>query len=108
MNRTPPKITLDTPIGPDVNLDAEDVRLADGTRLTNHLADKITVDILRAAGRPSLTAPGVHSPSVTLRFPAASLARLDAEASKRGVRRSDIVREAVEAFLPPISPRERG
>lgn len=99
MNRTPPRVTLDTPIGADVDLDAEDIRLADGTRLTREVADEITADVPRAAGRPSLTAPGVHSPSLTLRFPATTLARLDAEASRRGVRRSQIVREAVEAYL---------
>ena len=33
-HRTPPAVTPATPIGPDVDLDTQDVRLADGSRLT--------------------------------------------------------------------------
>ncbi|HEX9539297.1 MAG TPA: hypothetical protein VGA04_14110 [Streptosporangiaceae bacterium] len=40
----PPRVTPDTPIGPDVDLNRDDVGLADGTRLTDtivgHIADQ--------------------------------------------------------------------
>jgi hypothetical protein len=52
--RRPPVITPDTGIDPDVDLDQENVRLRDGTRLTNELAQVITEDVHRAVGRSSL------------------------------------------------------
>ena len=36
---TPPSSTDDTPIGPDVDLKRDDVRLKDGTRLTDEIVD---------------------------------------------------------------------
>jgi hypothetical protein len=50
--RRPPVIASDTQVGPDVELDRGDVRLRDGTRLTNELAEAITEDVRRTAGRP--------------------------------------------------------
>ena len=45
-------------IGPDIDLDAEDVRLRDGTRLTEALAEEMAEEavaaILRARGRRAL------------------------------------------------------
>ena len=43
--RTPPRITTDTPIGPDVDVDREDIQLADGTRLTEEIADLSLIHI---------------------------------------------------------------
>ncbi len=41
--------------GPDVDLDVEDIRLRDGTRLTNERADEIAEETLTIArGRPVL------------------------------------------------------
>lgn len=97
--RTPPKIALDTPIGPDVDLETEEIRLADGTRFTNEIAEEINEQALRAAGRPSLSAPGQHSPSVTVRLPQHLADKLDAKAASTGKRRSQIVREALESAL---------
>ena len=51
--RTPPPITSSTPIGPDVDLDRDDVRLADGTRLTEQKAADI-VDAGPAPRRPTV------------------------------------------------------
>ncbi|WP_296138747.1 ribbon-helix-helix domain-containing protein [uncultured Tessaracoccus sp.] len=53
----------------------------------------------RAVGRPSLSAPGVHSPSVTVRLPEELNAKLEQAAARTGKRRSQIVREALEALL---------
>lgn len=100
MSTIPPRVTLDTPFGPDVDLNVEDVRWESGHRVTQSAVDDLVTDLHeRTAGRPSLTAPGAHSPSVTLRFPTPVLERIDAEAARRGVRRSEIVREAVELYL---------
>ena len=56
--RQPPRVSDDSPIGPDVDLERDDIRLADGTRLTPDIAAGIAEDVRRAAGRPSLTGPG--------------------------------------------------
>ncbi len=39
--RTPPSVTDATRIGPDVDLDREDIRLANGIRLTDAVADEV-------------------------------------------------------------------
>ncbi len=49
--RTPPAVTPTTPIGPDVDLEAEDVRLVDGTRLTEDRAAEIVDEVRRRVGR---------------------------------------------------------
>lgn len=98
MSRTPPHITLDTPLGRTVDLEVEDIRLPSGARLTDEVVAEL-VEAARTAGRPSLTAPGKHSPSVTVRLPESLNERLDAEALRTGRRRSAIVREALEARL---------
>ncbi|HCW41758.1 MAG TPA: CopG family transcriptional regulator, partial [Cutibacterium acnes] len=46
-----------------------------------------------------LSSPGVRSPSVTVRLPQGLNAKLDHEAARTGKRRSEIVREALEAAL---------
>ena len=53
--RTPPKVTPDTPIGRDVDLDQDDVRLNDGTRLTEDIATDIVEQVRRSTGRPPLS-----------------------------------------------------
>ncbi|MGJ3507765.1 ribbon-helix-helix protein, CopG family [Enemella sp. A6] len=95
--RTPPKITPDTPIRSDVDLEVEDVRLPSGRRVT----DDVVADLIETArvGRPSLTAPGRHSPSITLRLPKELLDRLDEEVERTGRRRSEIIREALNDKL---------
>ncbi|MBK8462396.1 MAG: ribbon-helix-helix protein, CopG family [Nigerium sp.] len=98
MKRTPPRVTTDTPIGPDVDLTAEVVTTADGHRLTDEVVADL-VEQARTAGRPSLTAPGERSPQVTLRLPAGLLERLDAEARRRGVRRSVVIRDMLAEHL---------
>lgn len=47
-----------------VDLDQEDYRLADGTRLTEAKAEELAAEVLARAGRgrPSLTEPGARSP----------------------------------------------
>ena len=53
----------------------------------------------RMVGRPSLTAPGRHSPALNLRLPETTKQRLVEVATARGVRQSTIVRQALEEYL---------
>jgi hypothetical protein len=95
----PPHINRDTPIGPDVDLDADDVRLADGTRLTNEVAAQVVQDARRAAGRPSLTGPGKHSPQVSARVPAELRDAAERQAKREGKSVSQLIRELLERYL---------
>ncbi|WP_414696476.1 CopG family ribbon-helix-helix protein [Pengzhenrongella sp.] len=68
----------------------------------NHLscADEVAADVLlRTPGRPSLSGAGETSPSLTIRLPAASRARLDALAARDERRASEIVRDALDEYL---------
>lgn len=87
-------------IEPDVDLEKEVVLLPSGERLTEAVVERI-VDEARAAmaGRPSLTAPGTRSPEVKARVPRQTKERLDAVAAKRGTTASEIIREALDAYL---------
>jgi predicted HicB family RNase H-like nuclease len=97
--RPPPSINRDTPIGPDVNLDQEDVRLADGTRLTGEAATQIIQDARRAAGRPSLTGQGKHSPQVSARVPPELRDAAERQARREGKSVSQLIRELLERYL---------
>ena len=97
--RQPPHISRDTPIGPDVNLDRDDVRLADGTRLTTEAAAQIVTDARRATGRPSLTGPGKHSPQVSARVPAELRDAAERQARREGKSVSQLIRELLERYL---------
>ena len=92
-----PAVTSDSPIGPDVDLDAEDVRLADGTRLTEQRAAEIVDEVRRRGGRPSLTGEAVASPRIAFRVTPGvrdSAARI---ANREGKTISQLAREALEA-----------
>lgn len=52
-----------------------------------------------AAGRPSLTAPGQHSPHVAFRVPADIAEQLDTLSRQRGISRSALAREALTDYL---------
>ncbi len=95
----PPRIARDTPIGPDVDLAEEDVRLADGTRLTDDIATEIVHDTRRAAGRPSLTGLGKHSPQVSARVPAELRDAAEQQARREGKSVSQLIRELLERYL---------
>ena len=92
----PPQVTLETPIGPDIDLDEEDVRLADGTRLTPNAAEEIVERARRAAGRPSLSGESRHSPQIAFRVPRKLRDRAARVAAKEGKTVSELAREALE------------
>jgi len=84
-----------------VDLDKQDVRLADGTRLTEAKAAALAAEILERAGRgrPSLSRSGTRSPQLRLSVPDELRSRLlqRAEDEHRSV--SHLVREALEHYL---------
>lgn len=99
--RRPPIVRLDTPIGPDADLDREDVRLADGTRLTAKRAAEIVQDVQRQAraGRPSLAGNEGRSPQITFRAPVSLHDAAERQARREGKTVSQLAREALERYL---------
>ena len=92
-----PAVTSDSPIGPDVDLDAEDVRLADGTRLTEQRAAEIVDEVRRRGGRPSLTGEAAASPRIAFRVTPGVRDRAAQVAAREGKTVSQLAREALEA-----------
>jgi hypothetical protein len=95
--RAAPKITGETPIGEDVDLEQEDVRLPDGTRLTDELVDAIVDDVKRRGGRPSLTGESSVSPRISFRVTPDIRDRAGDLADREGKTVSQLAREALEA-----------
>jgi predicted HicB family RNase H-like nuclease len=95
--RTKPKITSETPIGKDVDLKRENVRLPDGTRLTDELVDEILEEVRRKGGRPSLTGDASVSPRVSFRVTPGVRERAAIIAEREGKTISQLAREALEA-----------
>jgi predicted HicB family RNase H-like nuclease len=83
----------------EVDLEREDVRLRDGTRLTQHVADAIVADVRRKVGRPSLTGEAAASPRVSFRLSPEVRARAAALAEREGKTISQLAREALEAHV---------
>lgn len=92
----PGRIPQDITVRP-IDLDSEEFYVG-GDRLTEQRAAKLA-DRLERGGRPSLSGPGRHSPSVTLRLPEQTKGRLDRLARSQGRRRSDVIRAAVDEYL---------
>lgn len=85
----------------DVDLDVEDNRLPDGTRLTEAAAAEFAQEALRASGRgrPSLTGPGRRSPQLRLSVPEDLREGLKARAEAEHRSVSELAREAIERYL---------
>ena len=94
--RKAPEVTTTTPIGPDVDLDNEDIRLADGTRLTEQVAENIVEETLRKVGRPSLSGARERSPQIAFRVAPSVRERAAEVAAKEGKTVSELAREALE------------
>lgn len=95
--RTPPKITSATPVGRDLDLELDDVRLADGTRLTDEVVAEIVEQARRSVGRPSLSGHAVSSPQIAFRVPKEVRDRAAELAAREGKTVSQLAREALEA-----------
>ncbi len=94
--RERPKVTLDTPIGPDVDLEKEVVRDKKGRRITNAYVDRL-VETARKPGRPSLE--NGRSPAIAFRLPRELRQRAEAVAAREGKTVSELAREALESRL---------
>ncbi|MGH3549437.1 MAG: ribbon-helix-helix protein, CopG family [Pseudonocardiaceae bacterium] len=91
-------------LGPDIDLDAEDVRRPDGTRLSEHAAQQLASEAITTGrrGRPAVdpdVSPGERSPRVTFRVPAQTRRQLEQRARDQGRPVADVLREAVERYL---------
>jgi len=73
-----------TPIGVDVDVDREDIRLANGTRLTNEVAEEIVEQVRRSSGRPSLSGKAAASPQIAFRVAPAVRDRAAEVAAREG------------------------
>lgn len=84
-----------------VDLDAVEVRLPDGTRLSEARAQELAQEIYEKAhaGRPSLTKPGVRSPQLHFALPAELKEQLQARAGAEHRTASALAREALERYL---------
>ena len=100
MSKPSPRRNQSTPApDEDIDLNAVDVRLTDGTRLTDAVADAIVTDVRQRAGRPSLTGEAAVSPRVSFRLTPEALHKAAAVASQEGKTISQLAREALEARL---------
>jgi predicted DNA-binding protein len=81
-----------------VDLDREDIRLADGTRLTQEAADRIVTQA-RRGGRPSLSGETSASPQIAFRVSPAVRDKAAAVASAEHKTISGLAREALERYL---------
>lgn len=86
--------------GRDIDLSEEALFNSKGQRITEELLDEIVHEsLVRGIGRPSLTAPNVHSPEIKARVPAPLKEKLEELAHSRGETPSALIRQAVEEFL---------
>ena len=94
-----PRVTTKTPIGPDVDLDREDVRLRSGRRLTSKVAEEIVEGVQRTSGRPSLSGEPARSPQIAFRVPPEVRDRAAEVAAAEGKTVSQLACEALETRL---------
>lgn len=82
-----------------MDLDRNDVRLADGSRLTRARAETIVRQARHAGGRPSLSGGVARSPQIAFRVPVEVRDRAVQRAAQEGKTVSQLAREALEARL---------
>ena len=95
--QAPPAVTPSTPIGRDVDLDAEVRRDKHGRWITHEYAERV-VEAARKPGRPALTGEG-PSPAIAFRLPTALRERAETVAAEEGKTVSQLAREALEARI---------
>jgi hypothetical protein len=87
-------------IGTDVDLDDEEVYLANGRRLTEQIAEELAQRALaRHRGRPSVTGESARTPSLTVRVPPETRTALEELAKAQGKRLADVSREALDEYV---------
>lgn len=102
-----PPYVFDT--GPDIDLEKEDVRDIKGNRITEEYVRKAVENVHRhVAGRPSLTAPGKHSPQVAVRLPEELREATEYHAYRMGMTVSAFIREAIVEYIADAVEAEAG
>lgn len=96
-------------IGPDADLDAEDVRDSRGNRITREYVERAVADLVDPdtpvevvevrRGRPSLSGGSAHSPRVSFRVPPELAEEVGAIALQQGVSVSKVAREALVKYV---------
>ncbi|MGH9070474.1 MAG: ribbon-helix-helix protein, CopG family [Acidimicrobiales bacterium] len=91
-------------VGPDIDLDVEEVNLDDGTRLTEAGAAEMAEAAMsrvraRRAGRPSLTGAPEKTPNLTLRVTQSTRQALEEIATRQGRHLADVGREALNEYI---------
>jgi hypothetical protein len=88
-------------VGPDVDLEAEEIRDRQGRRVTDEYAERAAAEALRIArpGRPALGTVGQHSPRVSFRVPEQVRRQAERRAAAEGRSVSEIARDALERYL---------
>lgn len=95
----PPRMSMEEAIAlSSAMTDADFPTVAPAEDVSDALVQRL-VAAARGVGRPSLTAPGKHSPMLNLRVSEAMKADLERVAAIKGVRQSDVVREALDRWL---------
>jgi hypothetical protein len=89
-------------IGPDVDLNVEEVYLANGTRLTDEVAERMAEEALAKhpgrRGRPTITGGPEHTPRITVRVAPETRKALEMIAAKEGRRLTDVSRDALDDY----------
>lgn len=102
MSRRTSKVTL-PPVGPDIDLDEEEVLLPDGTRLTEAKAGEMAEEAMqrhyRECGRPSITGGRQHTPAMTVRVTTTTRTALERIAEAQGRRLADVSRDALDEYV---------
>ena len=88
-------------LGPDADLETEDIRDRQGRRITIDYAERAAEEAIKIArpGRPALGTSGQHSPRVSFRVPEQIRRRAEQRAAAEGRSVSEIAREALERYL---------
>jgi hypothetical protein len=91
-------------IGRDIDLDDEVVLLANGERLTETLAEQMGEELAaefarRRRGRPSLSGNAEETPQIAARVPVEVRDKLEARAAAEGKKLSEVVRDALAAYV---------
>ncbi|MBK5307875.1 MAG: hypothetical protein JJD92_14415 [Frankiaceae bacterium] len=95
--RVVPKVTKQTPLGPDVDLKRQVRRDQEGRRIDEGYVERL-LSASRKPGRPAL-ADGGPSPSIAFRVPTALRDQAEEVAAREGKTVSQLAREALEARL---------
>lgn len=99
------------PIGPDIDLDTEEIYLPNGQRLTNERAEEMAEEAMayhcrvRGRGRPSITGEKEQTPNLTVRVKPATRAALEKIAATQDRRLADVGREAFDEYISRHSDR---